>query len=325
MTKKENLLRAIKREKPEWVPYGMEEAVVTIASPVVERPGKAGKDAFGVLWDYEETAEGGTYPHNGAYVVTDIENWREQVTFPDLDAVNWEEAGQKAASIDRGEFLVQGFVEMGIFERTYLLLGMEEALISYYSNPDEMYELCGAIADYKIALCKQFYDAVQPDMIWYGDDWGTQTDLFISPDHWRRIIKPHTKRIYDCLKERGVLVNQHSCGKIESVFGDLCDMGADVWNPCQPCNNLKDLKARYGDRICFNGGVDSQFILANPLKTPDDVREEVRLRIQEMALPGGGYITAPSHSVPYDKAKLAAMEEAARTYGREIYKPAESL
>jgi uroporphyrinogen-III decarboxylase len=96
-------------------------------------------------------------------------------------------------------------------------------------------------------------------------------------------------------------------------------MGADIWNPCQPCNDLKALKEKYGDRITFCGGVDSQFVLTDPNKTPDDVRREVIKRIDEMALPNGGYITAPSHEVPYDKAKLAAMEDAARTRGREIY------
>ncbi|MDR2304642.1 MAG: hypothetical protein LBE10_08660 [Treponema sp.] len=318
MTKKENTLRALKRENPEWVPYGM-EAVITLQPPIVERPDRAGKDAFGVVWSYEEKAEGGTYPRNGNYVITDIEKWQEQVVFPDINAVNWDEVREKAAAIDREEFLVQGFVEMGIFERTYLLLGMEEALISYFTNPNEMYDLCGAIADYKIAFCEKFHDVTRMDMLWYGDDWGTQTGLFISPDSWRRIIKPHTKRIYDCMKNRGVLVNQHSCGKIESIFGDMCEMGADVWNPCQPCNDLKALKAEFGGRICFHGGVDSQFILANPIKTPDDVREEVKKRIREMSLPGGGYITGPSHSVPYNKAKLAVMEETARVYGREIY------
>ena len=80
------------------------------------------------------------------------------------------------------------------------------------------------------------------DIIWYGDDWGTQSDLFLPPNVWRRIVKPHTQRIYACTKERGILINQHSCGRIESIFGDVVEMGADVWNPCQPCNDLAALK-----------------------------------------------------------------------------------
>ncbi|MDR0731685.1 MAG: uroporphyrinogen decarboxylase family protein, partial [Treponema sp.] len=63
-----------------------------------------------------------------------------------------------------------------------------------------------------------------------------------------------------------------------------------------------------------------QFVLGNPKKGPDDVREEVKKRIDELALPDGGYLAAPSHYIRYDAAKIAAMEETVRTYGREVYK-----
>ena len=209
---------------------------------------------------------------------------------------------------------------MGIFERLYLLLGMEEALMAYYTDEEEMYALASAIADYKIEFLKKYHEEVKPDILWYGDDWGTQNNLFISPEKWRAVIRPHTQRIYDCAKSLGIIINQHSCGKIESVLGDIVEMGADCWNPCQPCNDLRGLKQKYGDKICFIGGVDSQFVLSNPLATPEDVSEEVKRRIQEMALPDGGYIVGPSHSVPYDPLKLKAMNHTIQTYGREIYK-----
>ncbi len=93
-----------------------------------------------------------------------------------------------------------------------------------------------------MALIARFHEVADLDMIWYGDDWGTQSDLFLPPNVWRRIVKPHTQRIYACTKERGILINQHSCGRIESIFGDVVEMGADVWNPCQPCNDLAALK-----------------------------------------------------------------------------------
>jgi uroporphyrinogen-III decarboxylase len=285
--------------------------------PIVERPARAGKDDFGVSWAYDAT---GTYPAPGGYVITDIEKWKEQVVFPDPETYDWGEVRRTAEAVDRKEHLIQGVCEMGIFERSYLLLGMEEALMAYITNTDEMYELCGAIADYKIEFLRAFHDAGKFDIVWYGDDWGTQTNLFVPPEIWRRVIKPHTKRIYDCMKERGVIINQHSCGRIESIFGDLCEIGADMWNPCQPCNDLKTLKEQFGGRVTFVGGIDSQFVLDNPLKTPDDIRREVRKRIDEMAYPQGGYIADPSHSVPYDKEKLAAMENEIRDYGKAVYR-----
>jgi hypothetical protein len=317
MNPKENFLRVIRRDRPEWVPNGL-ESVVTIGPPVVERPSAAGLDAFGVHWSLNEDAEGGTFPTRGGHTLADLRRWREQLTIPDVDTMDWSGVKQQADQIDRAQCLVQGFVEMGLFERSYLLLGMEEALMAYVSEPGLMCELLGAIADYKIALIARFHAEAKLDLLWYGDDWGIQTQLFLPPGVWRRTIKPHTQRIYDCVRARGIWVNQHSCGQVEAIFGDMVEMGAQMWNPCQPCNDLARLKRAYGDRIAFCGGIDSQFVLGRPGVTPEEGRTEGRRRIDELA-GGGGYIAAPRPSVPDDPALLFAMNDEIETYGRRIY------
>jgi uroporphyrinogen-III decarboxylase len=285
---------------------------------VIERPDRADRDAFGVLWAYEEGAEGGTFPAHDGHTITDLAQWRQQITTPDVDAMDWAGLAKTAAGIDRDKSLALGFVEMGLFERSYLLLGMEEALMAYMTQPELMCDLLAALADYKIRLIERFHEVARLDIIWYGDDWGNQRSLFVPPATWRRVIRPHTQRIYDCAKGMGILIDQHSCGKIDEIFGDLVEMGATCWNPCQPCNDLAGLKSKYGGRIAFSGGIDSQFVLHRPGVTPADVRAEVRKRIDEMAA-GGGYIATPSHSVPYNKAIVEAMEDEIRTYGRACY------
>ena len=314
MNARENYLRAIRHDDPEWIPYEY-EAVSIVTPPVCERPEHAGPDDFGCKWLLDD-APGGTYPAVGCPVITDLAHWKEQLKRPDVHAYDWSHARETAAKVDRSQHLVMGFIEMGIFERLYLLLGMEEALMAFYTDEDLMYDLAAAIADYKIEFLKKYQAEVHMDLLWYGDDWGTQSNLFISPEKWRKIIKPHTQRIYDCAKSLGIIINQHSCGKIDSIVGDLVEMGADMWNPCQPCNDLAALKKAYGDTLCFLGGVDSQFVLDNPFSTPADVEAEVKRRIDEMSTPDGGYIIGPSHSVPYDPAKLEAMQRAIRQYGR---------
>jgi hypothetical protein len=326
MRAKENLLRAIRRDHPAWVPDGLEGPdnmadCATIWSPVVERPKSvAGLDAFGVRWSYNERAEGGTFPAHAGHTISRISRWRQELVIPDVEAQDWAAVRAQADAVDRGASLVMGLVEMGLFERTYLLLGMEEALMAFLTDPDELYQMLGAIADYKIELIRKFHDAVGMDVLWLGDDWGTQQSLFIPPDAWRRVIKPHLKRIYDCVKERAILVNQHSCGKIEAVFGDMVELGADLWNPCQPCNDLARLKRDYGGRISFHGGIDSQFVLDRPGVTAAEVRAEAR-RVIDLLAPGGGYIAGPSHRVPFDPALVAALKDEVERYGRKIYNP----
>jgi hypothetical protein len=326
LTPKENLLNAIFRRNPEWVPYDL-ESVLWLYPPYIERPARAGRDSFGVLWDFDPAAEGGTYPAANGHTLHDLADWRAQITIPDVAAMDWSQVtlgwgygGELArlGEIDRENRLVCGIVEFGLFERSYLLLGMQEALMNYVTAPQEMDALLSALADFKIALISKFYEIARPDMIWFGDDWGTQQNLFLRPPVWRALIKPHLRRVYDCMKARRLIINQHSCGKIEAIFADIVELGTDIWNPCQPCNDLARLKKGYGDRIAFAGGIDSQFILNRPGVTPAEVRAEVRRRIEEMAA-GGGYIAAPSHSVPYRPEILHAMEDEIHTYGRLYY------
>jgi hypothetical protein len=321
---KENLLRAIRRDHPRWVPEGLDGPVnmadtVTIWAPVVERPDEEpGLDAFSVDWSYHKDAEGGTYPTIGGHTLSDISKWRDELIIPDVEDQDWDGIRAQAEAVDRDEKLLMGFVQMGLFERSYLLLGMEEALMAFMTNPDEMYEMLGAVADYKIELIRKFDDVIDMDMLWYGDDWGMQRALFLPPDIWRRVIKPHTKRIYDCMREREIIINQHCCGKIDAVFGDMVEIGADLWNPCQPCNDLPELKRKYGDRISFHGAIDSQFVLHRPGVTADEVRAEAR-RCIDMLAPGGGYIAGPSHHVPYDPELIEALQDEVETYGGAFY------
>ena len=95
-------------------------------------------------------------------------------------------------------------------------------------------------------------------------------------------------------------------------------MGADIWDPCQPCNDLAELKRKYGDRITFRGGIDTQFVLDRPGVTLDEVRAEVRKRIDEMAY-GGGYTAEPSHYVKFDPDILDAMNSEIDSYGRACF------
>ena len=99
-------------------------------------------------------------------------------------------------------------------------------------------------------------------------------------------------------KNAGKAVFIHSCGKVQSLFPELIELGLDVFNPFQPeVMDPYEIKKQYGSQLCFYGGVSVQKLL--PYGTPGEIRTEVKRLMEEVGR-GGGFIVAPSHDMPGD-------------------------
>jgi uroporphyrinogen decarboxylase len=110
----------------------------------------------------------------------------------------------------------------------------------------------------------------------------------------------------------------HTCGSVRPLIPLMIERGLDVLQSLQPEAADMDpraLKAEFGDRLAFDGGISIQRTL--PFGTPDDVRREVRERIEALA-PGGGYIVGPSHNIQADTPveNVEALLEACKDCGR---------
>lgn len=140
----------------------------------------------------------------------------------------------------------------------------------------------------------------QIDIIFSGGDIGTQRGMMLSPDLWRKYIKPWSKQLIKPFKEMGLKTFYHSCGSIVPVIEDFIEMGLDVLDPVQPKAEGMDpeyLKEHFGDRLSFHGGIDEQEIL--PLGAPEDVEKEV-IRLINILGKNGGYIVAAAHAIQPD-------------------------
>jgi uroporphyrinogen decarboxylase len=111
----------------------------------------------------------------------------------------------------------------------------------------------------------------------------------------------------------------HSCGSVRALIPDFIDVGVDILNPIQVSAagmDTAELKKEFGKDMCFcGGGVDTQEIL--PRGTPEQVRDEVKRRLDDLA-PGGGYIFAAVHNIQADvpPENLQAMYETLQEHGR---------
>ena len=195
------------------------------------------------------------------------------------------------------------------------LFGLEDVLIKLHTEPKIIECAVARIEEFLLELSRRLLEEIRglADILWYGDDFATQNGLMLSPEHWRRFLKPTYKKLFDLAKSYGLEVWFHSCGTFRPVLPDLIDMGIDVWETVQvhlPGNDPKVLKREYGQDIAFYGAINTQSTL--PFGTPEDVRKEVRERIRILGA-GGGYICGSDHSimpdVPYENV-LAMIDEA---------------
>jgi len=137
-------------------------------------------------------------------------------------------------------------------------------------------------------------------MIWIGDDVGAQNQLFMSPDMWRRYLKPRMANFISELKmiNPNLKIAYHTDGYVLPLIPEFIEIGIDVLNPIQPaCMDPAEIKKSFGNQLSFWGTIDEQHTL--PFGTPEDVRNEVLKRMKTIGK-NGGLILSPTHLVQLD-------------------------
>jgi len=198
-----------------------------------------------------------------------------------------------------------------VWERATFMRGMEELLLDTAMNPSFVEALLRGLADYVLETMGILFEHGRFDCVALSDDYGTQKAMLISPAHWRRLVKPLLREIFDLAKSNGRATFLHSCGNVTEIVGDLIDVGLDILHPIQPeAMDIHHLKREFGRDLTFCGGLGTQELL--PRGTPDEVRAEVR-RLKETMGKGGGYILEPGITIQADvpaENMIAMIEEA---------------
>jgi len=156
------------------------------------------------------------------------------------------------------------------------------------------------------------------DLVMYGDDIATQNATLLRPELYRRMIKPRHKGIANAIKRHGKPIVFHSCGSVYALIRDLIEVGIDALNPVQvSAANMatERLKQEYGRELAFWGGIDTHRVL--PTGTPQEVREEVKRRIDHLR-DNGGYVLSAVHNIQPEvpPQNIVAMYDGALEYGR---------
>ena len=180
----------------------------------------------------------------------------------------------------------------GLFERAWMLRGMEDLMMEMVTQPEFVHELLDRILDVHLEAIDAAAQRLSLDGYFTGDDWSGQTGLLMSPDSWRTFIKPRLSRMVDRCHANGLPIIFHSCGNYIAILDDLLEIGIDGLESLQPeALDLAELKRRTAGRVFLVGGIGVQSTLFTG--TPEEVRSVTRGLLTEMGS-GGGYVISPS-------------------------------
>jgi uroporphyrinogen decarboxylase len=252
------------------------------------------------IWGAEDNWDAGysslkDFPLKNAETIADV----EKHAWPDSSMVDFDEISTQLKGLDQNKARIGSIGFQALFCTLCDLFGMDNAMINMSAAPEL---IDTAVAHIEAFLMDSFgkilrNNANDMDFLWWGDDFSTQRCMMISPEMWRRFLKPTYLRVFELIKSYDVMIWFHSCGTFAPVIGELVDAGMDVWETVQAHlegNEPEKLKANYGNNLSFFGAISCQGTL--PFGSPEDVRKEVRERFRVLGK-NGGYIIGPDHSI----------------------------
>lgn len=257
--------------------------------------------------------------------VDDIEKYIayiENYETPSYLDMSYEELAKKAKDLlDDTDYLLVGFFGGHIFQAGQGLRGWETFLMDLVVNPGFAEGLMDRLVEANMKRFEHFIETVGKyvHVVEFQDDLGMQEDLLISPELYRKRVKPYHQKLYSFVKSRcDCFLFLHTDGAVAPLIPDFIEMGVDILNPVQVSAagmDAKRLKREFGQDIAFWGaGCDSQTTL--PFGTPEQVADEVKRHIDDLA-PGGGFVFAPIHNIQdgVPPENIVALYDTAREHG----------
>ncbi len=293
LTMRENVWETLKHEKGQpdrFVPqydffqlYLLDPVLAHTSTVLSPEPRTV--DAWNIT-NYTPPGAAGSHPLHGPGLtqVPDITKWEETITIPTTKypEAEWEPVVKWGKEVKQNPDAFCGMLMItGLFERTHFLMGLEHALVEFYEHPDEMHAMIDALTDWEVEHVKEFCSRVEPEVLFHHDDWGTAINSFLPPDvHREFYFKPY-QRVYNTFREMGgKIVIHHSDSYAANLVPIWNDLKVDIWQGCISGNNIPELIDKYGDKICFMGGLDNGAI-DMPGWKEDAVRQYITDRMDE--------------------------------------------
>lgn len=238
----------------------------------------------------------------------------EAIKWPDPDALDYSKFEQI------GKLLAPEIKVIAVLGKVFTcvswLMGLEGMSFALADDPDLVAQVFERVGRFQYRVLERMLEFPCVGAVWHADDIAFKTQLLVSPRVLREHVFPWYTRMNHLTHDRGRLAVYHSDGALQEVVEDIIAAGFQALNPIEPpAMDIVGIKRQYGKRISIIGNIDLGYTLTRG--TPDEVRDEVRQRIHDLA-PGGGYAVGSSNSVPeyVPLANFNAMREATFEFGR---------
>lgn len=266
----------------------------TVAPPEKEVAPGIFQNYWGERYVYRHTPWG-VIREDMAGALSEAKNFDELVEFhwSSPDNFDYSHLAEQCRQWD-DRALLYGFAD--IWQRPMLVRGMQNMFVDMIEHPDWVHFLCRTFTDFYKEDYIRAAEATRGriDIFRVISDLGCQRGPLLSVKMFREFVAPYIKEMCDCIHSLGAKVLYHSCGNIRPFISELIALGVDVLDPIQPVPGMEPetLKAEFGERLCFHGGIDMQHLL--PSGSTEDVAAASR-HYQETLGANGGYILAPAH------------------------------
>jgi len=220
----------------------------------------------------------------------------------------------------RGQYAMLGGEPSPFWHDLIELFGMENMYMKMYDDPQLVVAVLDHLLDYYVEVNRCIFEAAGDliDIFFICNDFGSQKGPLLSPEMFEHFLLPYLKKLIDLGHSYGVKVMLHCCGGFAPLIPMMIQAGLDGLHAVQPScvgMDLRELKAEFGDKLVFNGAIDSHHVLING--TPDYVRAQTR-KVLEIMMPGGGYVAGASHDCILEETpveNVLAMFDSVQMYG----------
>ena len=314
MDDRENYLRTVEFKYPKWIPFGMyvgwpiwhkyREDLEDLFSNYrkgyqkgsVSFDGDPGpgyrkgdrRDDWGCLWRHTEQGLGGVPVDSEA----PLREWKAFDSYQPPDLVkysgggelrDWEKVQADVEDRKRKELVAEGDAA-SLFDRLCALRGIENLMIDIAADDPHLPQLIDMFVECEMRLVRKWI-STGVDVIRFHSDIGTQQRLMISPDKFRKYVKPMYERIFLPCRDAGVHVLMSSDGCLTEIVDDLVECGVSMHDPQTEANTLEGIEKAYKGKLCITLDFDRQRI---PFHRPEDIKARAREAVERLSLPDGG-------------------------------------